>query len=176
MQLSTGDIASITHAANRAYRECIGEDPGPVWADLDAEQQRGVMNGVKKAPTHSPRSLHDEWLKEKTEAGWVYGEEKSDEARTHPNIRPYDELSEEQRRKDTLFRGIVIGLTRPITYNFRVIGMDATDPDTGEYIDLRVSPMLAIDVVSGLVDTLRHNLMPVPSAPADVAEVEQVGS
>jgi hypothetical protein len=171
--LSIEQIASITHAANRAYRACIGEEPGPAWSDLSPQEQHVIMAGVEKAPTHSPLALHDDWVTAKLEAGWVYGEEHNVEARTHPNLRPYDELPEAQRRKDNLFRGIAVALTRPLVYPYRVIGMDATDPDTGEYVDLRISPMLAIDVVSGLVDTLRHHLMPVPDAPADVAEVEE---
>lgn len=170
--LTNEQIASITHAANRAYRVVIGEDPGPEWADLDAEQQQGVINGVVKAPTTSPSRLHDEWANEKTEAGWVYGAEKNVEARTHPQLVPYDQLPEEQRRKDMLFRGVVTGLVRPIVYDHRVIGMDAADTDSGEYIDLRLSPMTVIDVVSSLVDTLRVNVQEVPVVSVKALQTE----
>jgi hypothetical protein len=46
-------------------------------------------------------------MKERLAAGWVYGPVKDPEQKTHPALRPYDELSRETRLKDAVFRAIV---------------------------------------------------------------------
>ena len=43
-------------------------------------------------------------------AGWTYGETKSEGARTHPNLVPYDQLPVDQKAKVDLFIGVVAPL------------------------------------------------------------------
>jgi len=43
---------------------------------------------------------HRRWMAEKVVAGWRGAAERDDLRRLHPSIRPYDELSEDERRKD----------------------------------------------------------------------------
>jgi hypothetical protein len=49
-------------------------------------------------------------MKEKVDLGWVYGEVKDAEKKTHPCILPYDELPLQQRTKDYLFKQVVDSL------------------------------------------------------------------
>ncbi len=46
------------------------------------------------------RMEHERWSDERRRAGWTWAETRHDEARTHPDLRPYDELDEEAKEKD----------------------------------------------------------------------------
>jgi len=113
--------AEAAHEANRAYRGSIGEDPGPTWEDFPVDQKASVIKGVGLVlanPNVTNAELHQSWLNEKAEQGWVYGEVKDAEAKTHPCIMPYEDLPEEQRVKDEMFRETVLrtykGFTDPV--------------------------------------------------------------
>jgi len=43
---------------------------------------------------------HRRWMAEKLVAGWRYAAARDDIRRLHPSIRPYDELSEDEKQKD----------------------------------------------------------------------------
>lgn len=43
---------------------------------------------------------HEAWVRERTDAGWCYGVKVSGTAKTHPLIRPWEELPERFRRPD----------------------------------------------------------------------------
>ena len=106
-------IASIAHALNRAYCEAIGDQVPPVWDETTPEHQNSLIKGVElhlSNPNATPEESHLSWLKVKEAEGWVYGEVKDAEAKTHPCIRPYSELPESQRAKDYLFRQTVHSL------------------------------------------------------------------
>jgi hypothetical protein len=49
-------------------------------------------------------------MKDKLEAGWVWGPVKSSENKTHPCLVPFEELPEFQKKKDKLFCAIVDAL------------------------------------------------------------------
>jgi hypothetical protein len=54
---------------------------------------------------------HDNWSREKWDNGWVWGEVKDPEAKTHPNLVPYSALPAGERAKDALFGAIVRALS-----------------------------------------------------------------
>jgi RyR domain len=41
--------------------------------------------------------VHDLWALGRLAEGWTWGEQRSDEARTHPDLVPYSALSEEEK-------------------------------------------------------------------------------
>lgn len=43
---------------------------------------------------------HDGWMGQRRKNGWVSGEPRDDDAKVHPRMKPYSEISEEQRDKD----------------------------------------------------------------------------
>ncbi len=52
-------------------------------------------------------------MAEKIDAGWVYGPQKSEVAKTHPCLVSYDQLPPVQRKKDRLFFAIATALLAP---------------------------------------------------------------
>jgi hypothetical protein len=75
------------------------------------ERMRIVVDGVRVARSGTtPREHHNNWVREMRALGWTYGP-KDPAAKTHPNIRDYNELSQEQKDKDRLFLAIVTALT-----------------------------------------------------------------
>lgn len=110
------NIAIVCHEANRGYQianPIEGIPTAPPWIFFDEAQQAGVKQGVRKAlEGATPKQLHESWLKFKTDAGWKYGEQKDEVAKTHPCMVPYEELSEDNRIKDDLFSAIVKVLSK----------------------------------------------------------------
>lgn len=103
-------IAKLCHEANRAICEAAGDFTQKPWADAAEWQRASAREGVAFAlanPNATPEDQHNAWVDAKLGAGWVYGETKDPEAKTHPCIRPYGELPFEQRVKDHVFRAIV---------------------------------------------------------------------
>jgi len=103
-------MAEFCHEVNRAYCASIGDTSQLPWSEAPEWQRESAINGVKfhvQNDFPGPSASHENWMKEKVEAGWVYGEVKDPEAKTHPCIVPYDQLPTEQKSKDYLFSTIV---------------------------------------------------------------------
>ena len=106
-------VARVTHQLNKAYCEMIGDNTQVDFEDAPEWQTSSAINGVKfhiENPSANDSASHDSWLKEKVEAGWIYGEVKNAESKTHPCIVPFDQLPLEQQIKDKLFRQTVRSL------------------------------------------------------------------
>lgn len=56
------------------------------------------------------RQLHESWMQERTEQGWVHGEVLDRPNKVHPHLVPYDQLPASQKKKDALFLAIVTAL------------------------------------------------------------------
>lgn len=103
-------LAAIAHAVNAAYCKAIGDDSQMDWDNAPQWQKDSAANGVRHMlanPNATPEQMHESWLLEKEEAGWVYGEVKDEKQKTHPCMLPYDELPKAQRVKDYLFQAVV---------------------------------------------------------------------
>lgn len=46
------------------------------------------------------KNVHEVWAQSRIEQGWTYGEERSDAAKTHPCLIPYEELPEVEKAYD----------------------------------------------------------------------------
>lgn len=106
--------AKVCHTANKAYCESIGDKSQVPWELAPDWQKDSAINGVvhhlealHQGQEASPASSHESWMEQKIDEGWVYGSEKDPEAKTHPCIKPYDELPMEQKIKDYIFCSIV---------------------------------------------------------------------
>lgn len=107
------DIAVVCHQANKAWCMLNGDDSQKDWQDAEQWQRDSAIKGVQfrlNNPDAAHDAQHNAWMKEKTESGWVYGEVKDAEAKTHPCIVPFSELPEFQQKKDSLFCAIVDAL------------------------------------------------------------------
>jgi hypothetical protein len=103
--------ARAAHEANKTYCESIGDNSQLPWDQAPDWQKTSTINGVVFAIHNGfppPEMMHDNWMKEKIAADWVYGEVKDETLKTHPCILPYDQLPEAQRKKDQIFRETVL--------------------------------------------------------------------
>lgn len=111
--MQINEIARVAHEVNRSYCAALGDDSQPPWESAPEWQKTSAINGVAfhlDNPEASPSHSHEQWLKEKAEAGWKYGPVKDPEKKEHPCFCAYEELPVEQRAKDYLFRGVVHAL------------------------------------------------------------------
>jgi hypothetical protein len=111
--IDAGVIAKICHQANKALCEQLGDQSQKDWNLAEDWQRESAFKGVefRIANPSAPNSAqHDAWMADKKKDGWVYGPVKDAEAKTHPCMVPYEELSEGDKAKDALFSGIVKAL------------------------------------------------------------------
>lgn len=114
------EIARVVHEANRALTQILRDVPvQPSWDDAGEDMRGSSIRGVRLAfqlmdtgvaPELRPLVMHQEWRKERLAQGWVFGEVKDVEKKTHPAMRPYAELPEGTRSKDIVFLAIVAAL------------------------------------------------------------------
>ena len=103
-------IATIAHGINLAYSASLGDHSHSPWEETPEELKKSIEYGVKmhlENPETTPEQSHESWLAQKEIDGWVYGEVKDLENKTHPCILPYDQLPAEQKTKDYLFKAVV---------------------------------------------------------------------
>ena len=106
-------IAKVCHEANKAYCESIGDYSQKSWDEAEEWQRESAVKGVlyRLNNPEAPKSAqHDAWMNDKINSGWIYGEVKDAEKKTHPCIVPYNDLPIEQQKKDALFQAIVDAL------------------------------------------------------------------
>ncbi|HZO69357.1 MAG TPA: RyR domain-containing protein [Kribbellaceae bacterium] len=51
----------------------------------------------------SPEELHDDWVRAYDAMGWRHGWVRDVEAKTHPDMVPYDQLGQLEQDKDSVF-------------------------------------------------------------------------
>lgn len=103
-------IAMMCHAINAAYCQSMGYDSQPTWDDAPEAHKQSLLAGVEMHlanPDATPEQSHESWYKVKEAEGWKYGEVKDMEKKEHPCFLPYEELPDEQKAKDYLFRTTV---------------------------------------------------------------------
>lgn len=108
--MKTIAIAMMCHAINAAYCQSMGDDSQPTWDDAPDWQRNSAIAGVEMHlanPDATPEQSHESWYKVKEAEGWKYGEVKDMEKKEHPCFLPYEELPDEQKAKDYLFRTTV---------------------------------------------------------------------
>jgi len=108
-------IAEIAHEINRAYCKSIGDLSQVNWNEASDHQKLSAIMGVKFHQSSNdalPNNSHNSWMKEKEDAGWVYGEEKNEELKTHPCMVPYEDLPQKQQSKDYIFAAVVNQLSK----------------------------------------------------------------
>ncbi len=99
------EIARTCHEVNRGLCESQGDDSQKRWEEAPEWQRVSAVNGVKsvQAGNDLPGESHRSWMDEKRCNGWVYGEVKDEDAKTHPCFVPFEDLPLEQQLKDHLF-------------------------------------------------------------------------
>lgn len=106
-------IAQVAHEVNRGYCLSLGDDSQPAWSEAPQWQRDSALAGVRAhldSPELTPGESHARWMAHKESDGWVYGIEKDPEAKTHPCMIAYEDLPQEQRSKDYIFKAVVEAL------------------------------------------------------------------
>lgn len=101
--------AAICHDANRRFCLALGDTSQPLWEDAPDWQRSSAVLGVKSIENgtiNSPGKSHKSWLEQKRDEGWVWGEVKDTEKKTHPCMVEFEDLPMEQQIKDHLFLAI----------------------------------------------------------------------
>lgn len=114
--MNTEKIAKICHEINRVYCLSLGDNSQASWADAPQWQKDSAIAGVKlhKSGDYGPEVSHESWMQQKINDGWVYGENKNSEAKTHPCIVAFEDLPVEQQAKDFIFAAVVKQLSGTI--------------------------------------------------------------
>jgi hypothetical protein len=55
---------------------------------------------LKALVEHLARHVHDIWAQKRIDQGWRWGPARDDEEQLHPDLVPYDQLSEEEKQYD----------------------------------------------------------------------------
>lgn len=116
-KLTVNSVAKICHQANRALCQGMGDDTQLTWDAAPVWQIESAIKGVLFCldnPDAPPSANHESWLKQKEEDGWIYGEVKDADKKTHPCCVPYEQLPEMQKAKDYLFKSIVGALSHVV--------------------------------------------------------------
>lgn len=106
-------IAAVCHEANKEWCAVHNDNSQKTWIEAEEWQRESAINGVLfrlDNPNAGSDAQHNSWMKEKVDGGWVFGEEKNAELKTHPCIVPFEQLPEFQQKKDALFCAIVDAL------------------------------------------------------------------
>ena len=102
--MTNEEIARICHEVNRGLCEALGDYSQVGWERAPRWQRDSAIAGVENALQGAePHESHESWSAQKLSEGWVYGEVKDPEAKTHPCLVPFEKLPPEQRLKDHLF-------------------------------------------------------------------------
>ncbi len=170
------DVAKIIVAAVYSLRDALGQD----YAQPHEEAVKGVVSGIEyerenrsKGIFNSPEENHECWIQYRKDTGWVYGEKYNEEAKTHPDMIDYSELSEVAKAKNDIFLSIVDVFYPAAEYDtFGDDDNEVKEPTFGE-IRMRVdphswSPDNTIDgqkrVIARSVDYLNKAVMMNPNA------------
>jgi hypothetical protein len=103
-------LARFAHEINRAYCQSIGDNSQEAWEDAPIWQKESAIAGVKMHlgnPDATPGDSHNSWMAQKVADGWVYGLVKDAKKKTHPAMVPYEELPNEVKSKNYLFKAVV---------------------------------------------------------------------
>src|SRR5262249_55787800 len=97
---------------NRAYRAAPNVGAGLVCEKVEARialtyrpaprDTSGVSlpKPIEQLTGLLARNTHENWARQKLDDGWRYVPERNDERKEHPNLVPYEELSEEDKEYD----------------------------------------------------------------------------
>lgn len=104
----TEDVTRAIYEACRLEAQWSGRSIVPEPWDERDEAFRERMIRVVERYLHSeglptPKEAHDSWCEAYREMGWTYGPVRDPQKKTHPDLRPYEELPQDEREKDAIF-------------------------------------------------------------------------
>lgn len=95
-------IAQIRHLCWCCYQLGVGQPYNVEPNEDQIESQKDGTRFMLENPDITPEENHNNWMKKKKEQGWVYGEVKDFEKKTHPDLVLFEELPEVEKNKDVM--------------------------------------------------------------------------
>ena len=95
-------IARVRHLGWCCYQIAVNQEYN---IEPNEDQLQSLFQGVAFGLQHldmTPEENHENWMKYKIEQGWVYGEVKDFEKKTHPDLVPFDQLPKIEADKDIM--------------------------------------------------------------------------
>lgn len=87
----------------KAYQRGVNQ---PFDEEIGNDQFCAMRNGVKFFLKNSyiiPEQSHANWIEKKISQGWIFGKVKDPKKRTHPDLVPYSDLNETEKKKNKIF-------------------------------------------------------------------------
>lgn len=107
--------ARAAHEANRAYCLTIGDATQQSWEAAEEWQRDSAVRGVKAVLNGAtPEQSHEVWCRDKIADGWQYGLVKDAGKKEHPCLVPYEQLPDEQKRKDAIYVAVVHAMAQAL--------------------------------------------------------------
>ena len=100
--------AIFVYEAARMEAEVSGRSIVPErWDDRDEAFKTQFVKVISRQCSgdkfSSAEAVHDSWWREYERMGWVYGTDRDQEKKTHPDMVPFNELPKDERDKDEIF-------------------------------------------------------------------------
>jgi RyR domain len=77
------------------------------WAERETPFKDQFLKVIERQcgpqRSSSPEELHGSWMQAYFAMGWTYGDKYDREAKTHPDLVPYDQLGQLEKDKDAVF-------------------------------------------------------------------------
>ena len=92
------------------------------WNERDIkfrEQMTSYVESLRGKALPTPEEAHDSWWRKYEEMGWVYGDVRDTEKKTHPDMVPFADLPKDEQDKDEIFLELV-------KFAFKYIGAPIT--------------------------------------------------
>lgn len=94
------EAARICHLAWCAYQMAAGQEFNEEPTEAQLVSLMDGLAAFAANPQMTAEENHENWMRYRQAEGWVYGPVKDPEAKTHPDLVPYGDLSEIERAKD----------------------------------------------------------------------------
>ena len=107
--------AEVAYEADRVLEQVLGLEVRPPWRDVSDAVHQSVVTAMMLYLEGAPASVahaHRHWVKAMREDGWRLGS-RDDAERTHPMLKPWGQLSPDERLKARLFHAVVTSLLHP---------------------------------------------------------------
>ncbi len=106
-------VARACYEANKGVCEGLEDFSQPSWAMASDDAREATIQIVGRhikallsGMSLTPEEVHDAWMDHRLANGWRFGPVKDFEAKTHPCLVPYEDLSDGERSKDLVLTAV----------------------------------------------------------------------
>lgn len=94
-------IAYVAHQVHRMQTLAMGMDHVPEWEEATKDYIDGSVHltlaFIRGKGQFTPMSSHELWYADKIAQGWVWGSERNEQSKTHPDLIEWAKLPPERR-------------------------------------------------------------------------------